>query len=106
MRNLHTERLHLRKINEDDCERVFTCWASDDEVTKYLTWETHQSVETTKLVVDHWIKAYENEKCYRYGIELKESEDFIGMIDVVGYKDDSPVIFRVFDSLFQTLIAV
>lgn len=37
MRNLHTERLHLRKINEDDCERIFTCWASDDEVAKNLT---------------------------------------------------------------------
>jgi ribosomal-protein-alanine N-acetyltransferase len=92
MKELNTDRLYLRKITEDDCERIFSCWASDDEVTKHLTWHTHQCVETTKLVVAHWLNAYENEKCYRYGVELKETKELIGMIDVVGYRDGSPVI--------------
>lgn len=92
MKELNTDRMYLRKITEDDCERIFSCWASDDEITKHLTWRTHQSVETTTLVVAHWLKAYENEKCYWYGIELKETKELIGMIDVVGYRDGSPVI--------------
>ena len=33
-----TERLILRPFTEDDAEAVFHNWASDDEVTKYLTW--------------------------------------------------------------------
>ena len=34
---LETKRLILRKFAENDAEAVFRNWASDDEVTKYLT---------------------------------------------------------------------
>ncbi len=92
MIELYTDRLYLRKVSADDSERIFTCWASDDEVTKYLTWPAHQELETTKQILDYWIKAYEKEPCYRYGIELKKSKELIGMIDVVGYMDGNPII--------------
>lgn len=34
---LETERLILRRFTIDDTEPVFRNWASDPEVTKYLT---------------------------------------------------------------------
>jgi len=34
---LETERLILRRCTLDDAEAMFQNWASDDEVTKYLT---------------------------------------------------------------------
>lgn len=92
MKEFESERLRFRKIKPEDSRRIFDCWASDDEVTKYVTWPTHQNPETTAYVVDMWLKEYDDPACYRYGIELKETGELIGMIDVVGYVDGKPEI--------------
>ena len=92
MRELQTERLLLRRLRREDAQRIFSCWASDSEVTKYLTWSPHQSVETTHAIMDLWLAAYEKPNCYRYGIVLRESDELIGMIDVVQIVDGEPVI--------------
>ncbi len=87
-----TERLHFRKITASDAEQIFKCWASDDEVTQYLTWSSHQSIGDTKKIVDLWLKEYDKKDCYRYGIEILGTNKLIGMIDVVGYSDGCPEI--------------
>ncbi len=87
-----TERLHFRKIIASDAEQIFKCWASDDEVTKYLTWTSHQSIEDTKKIVDIWLKDYDKKDCYRYGIEILGTNKLIGMIDVVEHNDGCPEI--------------
>ena len=92
MRELTTERLNLRHIREDDAQRIFECWASKPEVTKYLTWPVHESVEQTKQILGIWLKAYSEPDCMRWGIELKATGELIGMIDVVEYIDGNPVI--------------
>lgn len=93
MRELETERLNLRYIREEDAQRIFDCWASKSEVTKYLTWHAHQSVEQTKQVMGFWLKEYKDDpNCMRWGIELRASGELIGMIDVVGYHEGKPVI--------------
>lgn len=92
MKELETKRLKSRYIKRDDAQRIFDCWASDPEVTKYLTWLPHEDVSVTNQVVDMWVKEYENANCYRYGIELKEENALIGMIDVVRYHHRNPVI--------------
>lgn len=92
MRELETERLLLRRIRREDAQRIFDFWAGDPEVTRYLTWQPHTSVEVTELVMDHWLAEYEKPDTYRYGIELKESGELIGMIDVVEYLDGCPEI--------------
>lgn len=43
-----TNRLVLRYLDDTDLDAVFSNYANDDEVTKYLTWTTHQSIEDTK----------------------------------------------------------
>jgi len=40
-RKLETERLILRQFTVNDIEKIFNNWASDDDVTKYLTWLSH-----------------------------------------------------------------
>ena len=93
MKELNTDRLHLRYICEGDAQRIFDCWASKPEVAKYLTWLPHENVETTKQVIGFWLKDYEEDpNCMRWGIELKKTGELIGMIDVVGYRDGKPVI--------------
>lgn len=92
MINLHTKRLNLRQITMNDYKQIFSCWANSEEVTKYLTWHAHKNIETTKNIVKNWISDYKNNNCYRYGIELKTTNKLIGMIDVVTYINNDPVI--------------
>ena len=92
MRELETERLFLRKLKSDDCNRIFECWAKDEEVTKYLTWFPHKDVEETGKILDSWLEEYHHSDCYRFGIELKDDHQLIGMLDVVSYIDGCPEI--------------
>ena len=57
-KELETERLLLRKITVNDADFMYKNWASDDIVTKYVTWTTHQSVEDTKELLRMWEKEY------------------------------------------------
>ena len=92
MKELETERLLLRHIRRDDAQRIYDCWASDPEVTRYLTWQPHASVAVTEAIVARWLADYDKPDTYRYGIELRETGEMIGMIDVVGYHHGNPVI--------------
>ena len=92
MKELETERLLLRHIRRDDAQRIYDCWASDPEVTRYLTWQPHASVAVTEAIVARWLADYDKPDTYRYGIELRETGELIGMIDVVGYHHGNPVI--------------
>ena len=89
---LLTERLILRKIVISDVNSIFNNWAKDPEVTKYMTWEAHKSIDDTKRILDIWLKEYKEPKTIRYGIVLKENNELVGAIDVVGYIDNNPVI--------------
>ena len=89
---LETDRLILRPFRAEDAEPLYNGWASDPEVTKYLSWNTHQSIDETKYVIDMWIKEYENPERINFAIELKEGSELIGGIDIVGYVDGIPEI--------------
>jgi len=44
---IETERLSLRRPKKSDAQEVFHRYASDREVTRYLSWPTHRSVTDT-----------------------------------------------------------
>lgn len=92
MRELETERLRLRRITADDTQTIYDNWATDPEVTKYLTWNPHESIDVTRRIMKYWLDEYEKPETYRYGIELKSDGTLIGMIDVVGYEDGVPAV--------------
>lgn len=81
-RELATERLTLRRFEMEDAGNMFYNWANDDEVTKYLTWPPHETVETTEEVLKDWIRQYERTDYYQWAIELNELEQPIGSIGV------------------------
>lgn len=77
---IETERVKLRPIKIEEAEHVYNTWTSDDEVSKYMRWSTHKSVEETK----QWIML-EQENCkkdnyFDWGIELKQTGKLIGSI--------------------------
>jgi ribosomal-protein-alanine N-acetyltransferase len=45
---IETGRLRLRKPAESDAEAIFSVYASDPEVTRYLSWPTHRSLDDTR----------------------------------------------------------
>lgn len=81
--HLETDRLVLRKFKKDDVEDVFSNWASDDDVTHFLTWPSHKDRSVTKSVLDSWIEAYSDPSVYQWCMELKESKQAVGSISVV-----------------------
>lgn len=80
---LETKRLLLRKFNINDAEAIFRNWASDDEVTKFLTWPTHKNVENSIGYINFCLESYKKEDSYQWGIELKETGELIGNISVI-----------------------
>lgn len=85
---IETARLILRKFEMADADAMFHNWASDPEVTKFLTWPTHPSVEVTKFVLGDWVKSYESSSYYQWAIVLKENgSEPIGSIAVVHMDD-------------------
>ena len=89
---IETERLLLRKIRIEDAKPMFDNWASDPEVTKYLTWNPHENIEVTKMIINRWLEEEKDPKTIRFVITLKDSGEPIGSIDVVNYIDGNPEI--------------
>lgn len=81
-----TNRLVLRRFRQEDARAMFHNWASDDEVTKYLTWPTHANVEISQWVVNDWVASYEKADYYQWAIEFEGQA--IGSISVVDHRDD------------------
>ncbi len=81
---LETSRLILRRYISEDAAAMYKNWASDDEVTKYLMWKTHASVEESKGIINDWIVLYDDKKTYHWAITVKENgNEPIGDIAVV-----------------------
>ena len=84
---IETSRLILRRAVRDDAEPMFRNWASDPDVTKYLTWPTYEKVETAYQILDLWASEYEKPDYYQWMIVLKELGEPIGSISVVRQND-------------------
>lgn len=80
---LESSRLILRKFKPEDTDEMFQNWASDELVTKFLTWPTHNDTQETSSILNHWISQYKQPETYRWCIALKENKNPIGSISVV-----------------------
>ena len=80
---IETEHFILRKFKESDGEAMYKNWASDPEVTKYLTWDVHESVEASTYLCKLWEKEAESCKNFQWAMVLKETGEPIGSIGVV-----------------------
>jgi ribosomal-protein-alanine N-acetyltransferase len=85
---LKTNRLILRRLTLDDVDAMFDNWASNPNVTRFMTWPTHDNKETTKFVINDWVNSYEKLDYYQWGIVLKDSLTLIGTISIVNIKEE------------------
>lgn len=84
---IETKRLILRKFSMEDADDMYV-WASDHDVTKYLTWQSHQNINVTKDLLNEWIKEYINGDCFNWAMEQKSTGRVIGSITVVRLNKD------------------
>ena len=84
---LETERLILRTFRENDAESVYSCWESDEEVSKYMFWECHSDINKTIAWIAEEISNIPKENWYRWAITLKETGDLIGTC-LIYYEDE------------------
>lgn len=82
-RMIETKRLLLRKFVIEDADDMFRNWASDKEVTKFLTWSAYTSSETAMWVLDEWAVSYKKPDYYQWAIVLKDIKEPIESISVV-----------------------
>ncbi|WP_370630085.1 GNAT family N-acetyltransferase [Fictibacillus sp. 18YEL24] len=82
---LETERLLLRKLTVEDAQDMFQ-YGSDAEVSRYVTWEAHRTLEDTKEFIQFVLKKYEKGELAPWGIVLKETNELIGTIDFVSWQ--------------------
>lgn len=61
---IETNRLILRKFRLDNSEATLRNWTSDDRVTEFLRWSTHQNIETTEKIIKMWVDGYSKIKFY------------------------------------------
>ncbi len=83
-KTIETNRLILRQFTMDDAPAMFRNWASDDAVTKHLTWPTHSSVAVSEMILADWTSHYPEPDFYNWAITVKKyGPEPIGSIAVV-----------------------
>jgi [ribosomal protein S5]-alanine N-acetyltransferase len=77
---IETDRLLIRKLSKEDAHAIFH-YASDPEVTKYVFFQTHQTLEDTWKFLEFSLEKYEKKEVAPWGIEWKETGELIGTCD-------------------------
>ena len=80
---LETDRLLLRRFDPLDAASMYQNWASDPQVTKYLTWSTHESPEVSQGFVNWCVGQYALPNFYKWAVVWKETGAVIGNISAV-----------------------
>lgn len=80
-RILETERLILRKFSMDDVDAMFNNYGRDLNVTKYLNWKTHETLEDSKESIKLFMSKYDD-NLFHWAVLIKDSNELIGDIAV------------------------
>jgi RimJ/RimL family protein N-acetyltransferase len=80
---LETQRLLLRRPRAADADALFSAYAQDREVTRYLIWTPHDSVETTRAFVTDCENRWKTGNDFPYVLTGKsDGAAALGMIDI------------------------
>ena len=86
-KTMETERLILRKFRPEDAHDMFVNYASDPEVTKYLTWTAYTDERTAEERIRWMLDQYAKGEVGDWAIEVKEIGQVIGSIGIVSRND-------------------
>ena len=77
-----TPRLFLRIPSLDDAEMIFQKYAQDAEVTKYLSWQPHKNLDTTRMFLHRCIQCWKEESAFPWTIIRENDNALLGMIEI------------------------
>ena len=78
--SLATRRLLLRKPRAEDAPLIFSAYAQDLEVTRYLTFRPHGDVNETHAAVSRFLERWRLGESYCWLLFHRESEELVGAI--------------------------
>ena len=67
-KTLETERLILRRWTKEDAKAMYENYASDPQVTKFMSWPLHENIETSEYIVSDWVNSYSKDNYYEWAI--------------------------------------
>jgi ribosomal-protein-alanine N-acetyltransferase len=77
---IFTARLLLRKPRVTDAALMFTAYAQDPAVTRYLTWRPHANIAETRSVIDRFLTAWERQEGFCWFLFTNDTGEMIGSI--------------------------
>lgn len=77
---IRTERLVLRRPRLDDAPAVFEEYASDPDVTRYMIWPTHTSVQDAQQFLPLCDVGWSSGREFSWAITVAPSDRAVGMI--------------------------
>lgn len=83
-----TERLLLRKPRLEDAPLIFSTYARDPEVTRYLTFRPHADVSEARDAVGRFLENWQSGKSYCWLIFHRDREELVGAI---GAREDQGI---------------
>ena len=72
--SIQTSRLSLRRLAMEDADAIFTAYAQDSEVTRFLTWRPHRRIEDTRAFIQKTIEAWDDGIEFTWAIRRREGE--------------------------------
>lgn len=77
-----TERLFLRAATKDDASAIFDGYAQDPDVSKYLVFHPHQTIDETRSFLRRCERVWSAGEAFPYVITFRETKQVIGMIEM------------------------
>lgn len=91
IQDLKTPRLRLRKLTMDDVPIYYKRLGNSAAVTKYMLWKPHQDISESVASIQKVLRRYEEGRCYRWGITLRDTDSLIGIIDLLRFEEETGV---------------
>ena len=79
---LETERMILRRIKPEDYKQMYENWACKEECNRFFPWSSATDIEAYKNRVSNWVDSYKDDLYFNWLIELKETKEAIGIINL------------------------
>ena len=79
--DITTQRLHLRRPNLADASVIFTAYAQDPEVCRFMIWTPHVSAATTHTFIESCIDDWASDGRMAFIINQHSDDNAVGMIE-------------------------
>ena len=89
-RELQTGRLRMRPPRMEDAEAIYKGYAQDEQVTRYVIWSPHSSIEVTREFMRRCTRVWEEKSAFPWVIIRRDENYVLGMVEfrIEGHKAD------------------